>query len=61
MIYENDFGTPNYNPNSFLNASAQPQYKESAYRLDSGLGDIEVDRYEEPNYSFFQVNEIAVG
>lgn len=55
MIYENDGGMPNYNPNSFLNASAQPQYKESSYRLGSGVGSVVVDRYEQPNDNFFQV------
>lgn len=56
MIYENSGGTPNYNPNSFLNASANPKYKESAYRVHSTP--IVVDRYEQPNDNFFQVKKI---
>lgn len=51
MIHENDGGMPNYNPNSFMKASANPQYKESTYNLDS----VVVDRHEPPNDNFFQV------
>ncbi|XP_037035588.1 catalase-like [Bradysia coprophila] len=50
MIYDNDGGMPNYNPNSFMKASPIPQYKESAYNLD----DVVVDRHEPPNDNFFQ-------
>lgn len=53
MKYENEGGMPNYNPNSFMRASAIPQYKESTYRVDSNV----VDRHEPPNDNFFQVNE----
>ncbi|KAG4079660.1 hypothetical protein HA402_010440 [Bradysia odoriphaga] len=54
MVYENSGGMPNYNPNSFLKASAIPRYKESAYRLDSDV----VDRYDQPNDNFFQATKL---
>lgn len=57
MIYDNDGGMPNYNPNSFMRASAIPQYKESAYKLD----DVIVDRHEPPNDNFFQVRRKRLG
>lgn len=52
MNYKNDGGMPNYNPNSFMKASAIPQHKESSYQLDSDV----VDRHEPPNDNFFQVS-----
>lgn len=51
MTYDNDGGTPNYNPNSFLRASAKPQYRETPYPLY----DVVVDRHVPPNDNFFQV------
>lgn len=55
MIYENSGGMPNYNPNSFLSASANPKYKESSYRLLSPT--VVVDRHEQSNDNFFQVTK----
>lgn len=55
MAYENSGGMPNYNPNSFMKATANPKYKESAY----DLGSVVVDRheqYENPD-DFSQVDE----
>ncbi|KAG4079666.1 hypothetical protein HA402_010446 [Bradysia odoriphaga] len=54
MVYENSGGMPNYNPNSFLKASAIPRYKESAYRVGSDV----VDRHEQPNDNFFQATKL---
>lgn len=53
MKYDNIGGMPNYNPNSFLKASAIPLYKESSYRVDSDV----IDRHEPPNDNFFQVGK----
>lgn len=57
MVYENDDGMPNYNPNSFMKASAESRYKESAYDLGSN---VVVDRYEhhEQSNDFSQVKRL---
>jgi len=54
MSFENYGGMPNYNPNSFMETSADPKYKESSYELHS----VVVDRHEPPNDNFFHATRL---
>jgi len=53
----NSENLPNYYPNSFLNAKANPKYKESKFTVDSG----DVDRHDSSNEdNFSQVTDFWV-